>query len=183
MDAEKLFKDLNKELAKSDMTLDLVCVGGFVLEYHNMRGTKDIDAFYQESSDLIKCIENVGRANGISQSEERWLNNSVSNMNRKPPESVCREILSYSNLTVTIPSLMYILGMKLESARDHDIEDAGTIIKSENLDDVIEVFKALKDMSFQTDISLLLEAFEIAYGEEWLTNYLEEHLEDLRKLQ
>lgn len=104
-------------------------------------------------------------------------------MNRRPPESVCREILSYSNLTVTIPSLMYMLGMKLESARDHDIEDAGTIIKSENLDDVIEVFKALKDMSFQTDISLLLEAFEIAYGEEWLTNYLEEHLEDLRNFQ
>lgn len=66
MDAEKLFKDLNKELTKSDITLDLVCVGGFVLEYYNMRGTKDIDAFYQESSDLIKCIENVGRANGIS---------------------------------------------------------------------------------------------------------------------
>lgn len=66
MDAEKLFKDLNDELAKSGMTLDLVCVGGFVLEYYNMRGTSDIDAFYQESSDLIECIENVGKANGIS---------------------------------------------------------------------------------------------------------------------
>ena len=182
MEAEKLFKDLNEELAKSRMTLDLVCVGGFVLEYYNMRGTSDIDAFYQESSDLIECIENVGRSNGISQSEERWLNNSVSSMNRKPPESVCHEIFSYSNLTVTIPSLTYILGMKLESARDHDIDDAGTIIRSENLDDVIKVFKTLEDMDFQIDISLLLEAFEIAHGEEWLTNYLEDHLEAIRNL-
>lgn len=64
-DAEKLFSDLNEELAKSGLTLDLLCVGGFVLEYHNMRSTDDIDAFYQESSDLIECIENVGRENGI----------------------------------------------------------------------------------------------------------------------
>lgn len=28
-----------------------------------------------------------------------------------------------------------------------------------------------------------MDALEIAYGEEWLTNYLEEHLEDLRTLQ
>lgn len=96
-----------------------------------MRSTGDIDAFYQESSDLIECIENVGRENGISSSEERWLNNSVSNLNRKPPESVCHEIASYSNLTVTIPSLIYMLGMKLESARRRDLEDAGAIIRFE----------------------------------------------------
>lgn len=151
MDAEKLFSDLNEELAKSGLTLDLLCVGGFVLEYHNMRSTEDVDAFYQESSDLIECIDKVGKENGISSSEERWLNNSVSNLNRKPPESVCNEILSYSNLTVTIPSLIYMLGMKLESARRRDLEDAGVIIRSERFEDILDTAKSLEDLEFQID--------------------------------
>ena len=182
METRKLFSDLNEELAKSGLTLDLLCVGGFVLEYHNMRSTGDIDAFYQESSDLIECIERVGKENGISESEERWLNNSVSNMNRKPPVSVCQEIFSYSNLTVTIPSLTYILGMKLESARSRDIDDAGAIIRSERLEDVLDTAKTLEDLGFQTDFSLLMDAFEIAYGLEWLTEYLEEHIDEISKL-
>lgn len=182
MDAEKLFSDLNEELAKSGLTLDLLCVGGFVLEYHNMRSTEDIDAFYQESSDLIECIDKVGKENGISESEERWLNNSVSNLNRKPPESVCHEILSYSNLTVTIPSLIYILGMKLESARKRDIKDAGVIIRSERFEDILDTAKSLEDLGFQIDFSVLMEAFEIAYDIEWLTEYLDEHIEEIRNL-
>jgi hypothetical protein len=182
MDAEKLFSDLNEELAKSGLTLDLLCVGGFVLEYHNMRSTEDIDAFYQESSDLIECIDKVGKENGISESEERWLNNSVSNLNRKPPESVCHEILSYSNLTVTIPSLIYMLGMKLESARKRDIKDAGVIIRSERFEDLLDTAKSLEDLGFQIDFSVLMEAFEIAYDIEWLTEYLDEHIEEIRNL-
>ena len=182
MDAEKLFSDLNEELAKSGLTLDLLCVGGFVLEYHNMRSTEDIDAFYQESSDLIECIDKVGKENGISESEERWLNNSVSNLNRKPPESVCHEILSYSNLTVTIPSLIYMLGMKLESARKRDIKDAGVIIRSERFEELLDTAKSLEDLGFQIDFSVLMEAFEIAYDIEWLTEYLDEHIEEIRNL-
>ena len=182
METKKLFSDLNEELAKSGLTLDLLCVGGFVLEYHNMRSTGDIDAFYQESSDLIECIEKVGKENGISESEERWLNNSVSNLNRKPPASVCQEILSYSNLTVTIPSLTYILGMKLESARIRDLEDAGTIIRSERFEDVLDTAKTLEDLGFQIDFSVLMEAFELAYDIEWLTEYLEEHIEEVKNL-
>lgn len=182
MEARKLFSDLNEELVKSGLTLDLLCVGGFVLEYHNMRSTDDIDAFYQESSDLIECIEKVGKENGISESEERWLNNSVSNLNRKPPASVCQEILSYSNLTVTIPSLTYILGMKLESARRRDLEDAGAIIRSERFEDVLDTAKTLEDLGFQIDFSVLMEAFELAYDIEWLTKYLEEHIEEVKNL-
>lgn len=182
MDAEKLFSDLNEELAKSGLTLDLLCVGGFVLEYHNMRSTEDIDAFYQESSDLIECIDKVGKENGISESEERWLNNSVSNLNRRPPDSICHEILSYSNLTVTIPSLIYMLGMKLESARKRDIKDSGMIIRSERFEDILDTAKSLEDLGFQIDFSVLMEAFEIAYDIEWLTEYLDEHIEEIRNL-
>ena len=182
MDSDKLFKDLNDELAKNDMTLELICVGGFALEYYDLRGTKDIDAFYQENSDLMKIIEKIGKDNQIDMTEERWLNNSVSNLNRRPPKKVCRQILGYSNLSVMIPSLEYILGMKFESARNRDIDDASLIIKTKDLRDVAQLFKTLRDFGFQPDLSLILEAFEIAYGVEWLSNYLEEHLEEIKSL-
>ena len=72
--------------------------------------------------------------------------------------------------------------MKFESARNRDIDDASLIIKTKDLRDVAQLFKTLKDLGFQPDLSLILEAFEIAYGVEWLSNYLEEHLEEIKYL-
>lgn len=83
---------------------------------------------------------------------------------------------------MTIPSLDYILGMKLESARSRDIEDAGSIILSERYEDILETAKMLEDLGFQIDFSLLMDAFEIAYGLEWLAEYLEEHIDEISKL-
>ena len=83
---------------------------------------------------------------------------------------------------MTIPSLDYILRMKLESARSRDIEDAGSIILSERYEDILETAKMLEDLGFQIDFSLLMDAFEIAYGLEWLAEYLEEHIDEISKL-
>jgi len=45
----------------------------------------------------------------------------------------------------------------------------------------IELLSKLKHMKFDIDISLLLEAFEIAYGMNWLDNFYTENSEELRK--
>lgn len=45
MDKKVLFEALNTELAKENIDLEIICVGGFVLEYYNLRGTQDVDAF------------------------------------------------------------------------------------------------------------------------------------------
>ncbi len=37
MDKKILFKALNTELAKENISLDIICIGGFVLEYYNLR--------------------------------------------------------------------------------------------------------------------------------------------------
>ena len=38
MDEKVLFKTLNTELAKENIDLEIICVGGFVLDYYNLRG-------------------------------------------------------------------------------------------------------------------------------------------------
>ena len=129
MDKKILFEALNTELAKENIDLEIICVGGFVLEYYNLRGTQDVDAFYQEDTKIRSIIEKVGNAFDVNSPDELWLNNNVANMNRIPPRSICEKAYSYSNLTVFIPPLYYILGMKLESGRDRDRQDVGDIIR------------------------------------------------------
>ena len=48
MDKKVLFEALNTELAKENIDLEIICVGGFVLEYYNLRGTQDVDAFIKK---------------------------------------------------------------------------------------------------------------------------------------
>lgn len=178
-DKEVYFKALNEELAKNNMTLDIICVGGFVLEYHGLRGTKDVDAFYQDSFALEQIIEKVGEKYHINTSDELWLNNSVANMNDIPPISDCEKLYSYSHLTVYAPSLEYILGMKAKSGRAQDIEDMGEIIKHLRLTSPFEVQKLISANGLGYDFSDILEAFSLAYGMEWLEQFYIENQEEL----
>ena len=180
MDKKILFEALNTELAKENIDLEIICVGGFVLEYYNLRGTQDVDAFYQEDTKIRSIIEKVGNAFDVNSPDELWLNNNVANMNRIPPRSICEKAYSYSNLTVFIPPLYYILGMKLESGRDRDRQDVGDIIRLVKIRSMKSVINKLKEYGFQSDLSLILEAFEIAYGMEWLAEYMAEHPDELR---
>lgn len=180
MDKKVLFEALNTELAKENIDLEIICVGGFVLEYYNLRGTQDVDAFYQEDAKVRSIIEKVGDDFGVNEPEELWLNNNVANMNRVPSRSICEKAFSYSNLTVFVPPLSYILGMKLESGRDRDRQDAGDIIKLIKIRSIKDVTNKLKEYGFQPDLSLILEVFEIAYGMEWLAEYMSEHYEEFR---
>ena len=55
--AKTAFEELNRLLAENQMTLSVICVGGFVLEHHGLRATQDIDDFTkkrkrQENSSL-----------------------------------------------------------------------------------------------------------------------------------
>ncbi|HEL0571512.1 TPA: hypothetical protein TUT07_000223 [Streptococcus equi subsp. zooepidemicus] len=76
--------------------------------------------------------------------------------------------------------MSYILGMKLESGRDRDRQDAGDIIKLAKIRSPKKLINTLEEYGFQPDISMILEVFEIAYGMEWLANYMSEHPEEFR---
>ena len=149
MDKKVLFEALNTELAKENIDLEIICVGGFVLEYYNLRGTQDVDAFYQEDAKIRSIIEKVGDDFGVNEPEELWLNNNVANMNRVPPRSICEKAFSYSNLTVFVPPLSYILGMKLERGLDRDRQYAGDIINLIKIRSIKYVNNNLKEYCFQ----------------------------------
>ena len=94
MDKKVLFEALNTELTKENIDLEIICVGGFVLEYYNLRGTQDVDAFYQEDAKIRSIIEKVGDDFDVNEPDELWLNNNVANMNKIPPLSICEKAFS-----------------------------------------------------------------------------------------
>ena len=181
MDKKFLFEALDTELQKENILLEIICVGGFVLEYYDLRGTQDVDAFYQEDAKIRSIIKKVGDEFGVNEPDELWLNNSVANLNRIPPRAICKKAFSFSHLTVLVPPLSYIVGMKLESGRDRDRQDAGEIIKLIKIRSPKEVISKLKEYRFEPDISLILEVCEIAYGMEWLAEYMAEHPDEFRQ--
>ena len=175
-----VFDALNDELSKADCYLSIVCVGGFVLQLHDIKSTLDVDAFYEDNESIRSIVWRVGELFHLNQNDEAWLNCSVANLNARPPESECSILYDYSNLRVMTTSLIYVLGMKLSSARDQDVKDIVSIIKHLKLDKPISTFEYLCSLNLHNlDISILLEAFHEAYGDEWMQNYLVEHQEEL----
>lgn len=176
------FELLNEELAKEGLNLSLICVGGYVLEQYGFRTTQDVDAFYNETQKVKDVIYRVGQELGLNTSEELWLNNSVESLNSRPPFEFCEVLYYFENLTVYIVSLDYILGMKLTSAREQDLQDVGDIIKYRGLDSPIALYKFLRKSGFKTlDFAYILEGFSLAYGMDWLREYFEKHQEELRR--
>lgn len=176
------FELLNEELAKEGLNLSLICVGGFILEHYGFRSTQDIDAFYSETPKMKEIIYRVGEQLGLNTSEELWLNNSVANLNPRPPFEFCEILYSFENLTVYTVSLDYLLGMKLTSAREQDLIDVGDIIKYRELQSPIALFKFLKKNGFKTvDLAYVLEGFSLAYGMAWLREFFEKNQEELRR--
>lgn len=168
----KVFESLNKKLSSENIYLSIICVGGFVLSHYGMRATQDIDGFYETSKKVDALIKSVGEEFDLNTNDEIWLNNSVQNMNDKPPEAICDILYEFSNLTILTPPLDYIAGMKLVSARGQDIEDVAEIIRKQKIPNPEELEEKLKDYGFDSiDESLILEAFGLAYGFEWLEKY------------
>ncbi len=181
-DDEILFKILNKKLREAGEFLDLICAGGYVLSYYSLKSTQDIDSFYSSNKKIDAIIKSIGDDYGLNTQDEVWLNNSIQNMNKRPPLEVCKTIFSFSNLTVRIPPLDYVLCMKLYSARRKDIKDAAKIVKKYEIKSQKEIENILKKYNFSfADDSIVLEVLGEAYGMEWLEEYYKNNfnLEDI----
>ena len=180
IDFEPIFKKLNEELSKIGQMLELVCAGGYVLQRHGYRATLDIDAFYKSNEKIDEIIKKIGDEFEISKDGELWLNNSITNLNPEPPAKYCILVHQYSNLVVKEVSINYLIGMKLFSQRMQDMRDVASILQK-NKSTPFELLEELKSMDFNIDISLLLEAYEMAYGMDWLDNFYTTNSEELRK--
>lgn len=176
------FELLNNELAKEGLYLNIICVGGYVLEYYGLRSTQDVDAFYEENQRIRELIFKVGQKLALNTSEELWLNNSVANLNPLPPIEYCEVLYSFENLTVYVVSLDYVLGMKLTSVRDQDLKDVGEIIKHKRLRSPFALYERLVKMGFASlDFAYILDGFHLAYGMDWLRDFFGKNQEELRR--
>ncbi|MGP0460421.1 DUF6036 family nucleotidyltransferase [Streptococcus pneumoniae] len=72
-----VFQALNKELIQENLTLTIIYVGGYILEYHGLRATQDIDAFYDQNQKINEIIARVGKQFNLNIHEKLWLNNHV----------------------------------------------------------------------------------------------------------
>ena len=181
IDFDAAFIRLNEELAEANQMLELVCAGGYVLQRHGYRATSDVDAFYTSNDKIDEIIKNVGDEFGLNTPGDIWLNNSVLSLNPEPPDEHCVLVHQFSNLVVKEVSIQYLIGMKLFSQRLQDIRDAASILKQDKNTQPFELFATLTDMNFDIDISVLLEAYEIAHGMDWLSNFYAANSEELRK--
>ena len=181
IDFKPVFECLNDELCRIGQSLEIICAGGYVLQMHGYRATADVDAFYKSDAKIQQIIKKVGDDFKINKLEEIWLNNSIANMNPKPPYEYCEIVHEFSNLIVKSVSLMYLIGMKLISAREQDLIDVGAILRHEHNKQPLELLLKLKGMEFQIDLSYLLDAFEEAHGMEWLEQFYFDNENELKK--
>jgi len=182
VDFYQAFEKLNVELSKINQKLDLICVGGYVMQLHGFRGTVDVDAFFISNAEIDSAIHRVGDELGINEPDESWLNNSVSNMNDKPPSEYTEVVHKFSNLTVMKVTIAYLVGMKLHGGRDRDLRDVQKILKSNNDEQPLELLSELKKMGFEIDISVILDTYHGVYGMDWLETFYRNNQEELSKL-
>ena len=179
IDFTAIFEMLNDELAVHNESLRLVCAGGYVLQLNGYRGTADVDAFFCSNAVIDNVIRKVGDIFGVNKPDELWLNNSLSAMNSMPPDKHCKLVHQFSNLTVLAVDLLYLVGMKLTSARGQDMKDVAEIIRNTEEQQPFELSKKLTEMGFLIDISVLLDAYGEALGMKWLEKFYNENEHEL----
>ena len=182
IDFEPVFELLNDELSKINHPLELICAGGYVMQLHGYRATVDVDAFYESNERVNEAIRKVGDVFGINRPDELWLNNSIANKNPTPPIVHCEIRHQLSFLTVKTVGISYLTGMKLESGREQDLKDVSDIISSDKNTEPFSLFSELKKMGFHVDVSMLLEAYGMAHGIDWLMKFYTENEAELQKL-
>ena len=181
IDFEPVFEALNEELLKVNRTLELICAGGYVMQLHGYAATADVDAFYQNNSEIESIIRAVGDKFGINKADELWLNNSISNNNQEPPSYCYKPQYSFSNLTVNIVDINYVVGMKLECARVKDMAHVAKFLRHESNQQPLVLLSELNIAGFRIDISVFLEALGQAHGMQWLEDFYKDNESELRK--
>ena len=66
----------------------------------------------------------------------------------------------------------YEIGMKCSSLREHDLADAGALIKMKGYTDPEFLYQRCRKYGLDIDSSAVLSGFGAAYGNEWLADYL-----------
>lgn len=175
-----VFSELNRELIHENISTEIICAGGYALQYYDFRGTRDVDAFYESSIQLENCIRRVGDKLQINKPDELWLNNSIQKLNKIPDLNYTIVGFKFKNLLVRIVTIEYLIGMKLFSNREIDLKDISSIVTA-NKYDPLQIYNSLLSMGFSPDIGDILTVFGEAKGLTWLAKFYEANEDILLK--
>lgn len=168
------FTLLNDRLKADDDYLEIICAGGYVLQLLGIRATSDVDAFYKTTGKVDRIINSVGVDLGINSQDEVWLNNSIQNLNDKPPKENIELVNYYSNLRVYVVKWEYLVGMKLSTFRDKDVKDVCSIIRVQGDENPKQLYKLLRRFGFRSiDYDTLFYCYVMAHGFSWATSHME----------
>lgn len=139
---EQYLKMLGQELAAMQRKGEILLVGGavMVLIIGNRISTRDIDASFEREAPAIReAVDHIARQEGLPPD---WLNDGAKGfLYSIPPVFLWK---SYSGLDIYLPSLDYLLAMKIIAGRPQDILDAEAVIKHLGLSDAQEVLDILQ---------------------------------------
>ena len=182
IDFEVAFKELDDLLGRHHLSLHIICCGGYLIQRMGFRGTIDVDAFYQSNEEIDLLIRRVGALLDINSGRTMWLNNAVSTMSDWPDPQFCRPLHKFTNLTVDQVTTEYLLGMKLRSIRDRDVDDAVLLVNQLDIKDPLELYSLMHGMALDVSLSAILKVFTTIYGKDWFEKYYKEHAEDILKI-
>ncbi|TBR21613.1 hypothetical protein EPO15_09775 [bacterium] len=139
----RLFKELDRELAKEGVVGEVLLCGGAVmcLVFQARTATKDVDAAFSPTREVRRAVRAVAERLGESPD---WLNDAAKGFfGMDPPADA---VLDFPHLRVYAPKADYLLAMKCMAARfdTHDKDDAVFLIRHLGLSRPEEVFRLIE---------------------------------------
>ncbi|MEO7018909.1 MAG: DUF6036 family nucleotidyltransferase [Ktedonobacteraceae bacterium] len=124
---EGYLKMLGQELADQNRTGEILLVGGamMILVVGNRHATRDIDASFEREALAIRAaVTQIAYREGLPLD---WLNDGAKGfLYTTPPVTLWQ---SLPGLDIYLPSLEYLLAMKIAAGRLRDIADARALIQ------------------------------------------------------
>lgn len=136
-DIERLFAELDRELASEDAHGDIYLVGGAVmcLVHAARESTQDLDAYFEPADVLRSAAARIALRHDLPQN---WLNDAVKGF--LSDQGNFRRYLDLDHLTVYTAEPDYLLAMKCLSTRIgeefHDVDDIRFLLRYLNVTDV-----------------------------------------------
>lgn len=133
-DIDRLFRALDAQLERQQVTAELYLVGGAVMcLVHDARAaTRDVDAVFRPTKAVRIAAARVAVENDLPQS---WLNDAVKSFFSE--HASFNIYVKHEHLTVYAADPAYLLAMKCLSARIgeefHDVEDIRYLLRYLNL--------------------------------------------------
>lgn len=144
---DEILEDLNTELAKAGVFLELTIYGGAImtLVYNNRPSTKDIDSVLKcDNMDIVNDILSIIKDKHSLSND--WINDEIKGPIKFLKKEDIEVFRIYSNLAVKKPVAAQILAMKILAARrepSKDFIDSYLLCKSLNISTKEQLLKVI----------------------------------------